>query len=75
MQIWEILIYICLAAFAVASIVVGVLYNKSNNKTKAKEENLQEYVKSNLGTFGVCNKGTSMDERKIYLVPFSKIGY
>lgn len=77
MQVLEILIYVFLVVFVIASVLVGVVYNRNNKKakTRVEEQSVQEYVKANLGIFGVSNKGTSMDDRKIYLVPFSKMGY
>lgn len=77
MYILKIIIYVFLVVFVIASAVVGCLYNK-NNKRKHREtedENSQHFVQDNLDVLGVSNKGTSMDDRKIYLVPFSRMGY
>lgn len=66
------LVYILLMLLALSSATVGVIYNKVNAK---KESNIQEYVKINLGVLGIKGNGTSLDNKDIYLVPYSKMGY
>ncbi len=56
---------------------IGIRYIrevKASTQQTDPEFNKQEYVKDNRNKFGVSNKGTSMDERRIYVKSPSDFG-
>ena len=51
-------------------------YDASNAASNRETErfNMQEYVASNFPVYGVCNMGTSLDEREIHRYEYSRMG-
>jgi len=73
----EIVINIVLVIFAALFFIAGGFYIHTTKKSANANQssfNKQEYVKQNRAKFGVENRGTSMDDRKIFTVSPSDIG-
>ena len=51
-------------------------YDTSNTTSNRETEGFsrQKYVVSNLPAYGVCNMGTSLDEREIHRYEYSRMG-
>ncbi len=74
----EIVLVIILLLASIAIIYMAYSHVQSSRSASPQgcsKINKQEYVKENRRLFGVSNKGTSMDKRKIYSVDASKLGF
>ena len=47
---------------------------KTMSALKTVNFNRQKYVAEKISIYGVCNMGTSLDERKIYKCSYSRMG-
>lgn len=76
-MIFENIILVFFVLIAIGAIVIGILYLnivKKAGRDSGIGDN-QKYVKDHLDTLGAHNWGTSMDERDIYVVSSSKLGF
>lgn len=71
-------IWFFLALAIIFIVAEAARYVINKKKIKPTEVGLnepnQKYVLKNLKEFGVSNKGTSLDEKTIYLVDYDKLG-
>ena len=68
---------IVLALVVIVFCLIGIEYVRTTKKSIRDDTeafNKQEYVKQNRSKFGVENRGTSMDGRKIFTVSPSDLG-
>ena len=70
-------VFIFFLVIAISSVVIGVIYLNIYKKAKISEdyETTQKYAREHLDVLGVHNWGTSMDERDIYVVSSSELGF
>ena len=56
--------------------VARTSYDKGNTTSGYEAENFdkQKYIIENLAIYGVCNMGTSLNEREIHCYEYSRIG-
>ena len=52
--------------------------SRRNNNSYTKDNSLngkQDYIKRNNDKYGVNNQGSTMNNKHIYCIPYSKMGY
>lgn len=73
----EVIFGIVLLLITIFIICLGIHYIheiKASTRRTDTQFNKQEYVKDNRQQVGVSNRGSSMDERKIYIIGPSDLG-
>lgn len=71
----DILFYIFYGVFAIAVAFACIKYVRNNSKTSKKiSNNPQTYVKENRNIYGVSNKGTSLNDKEIYVISHEGMG-
>ena len=78
-DISSVVVFMLASPLLIMTFIAGRSYIKSNGRKIAssvplKDVSRQEYVASNFPVYGVCNMGTSLDEREIHRYEYSRMG-
>lgn len=67
--------YIILAIVSVAAIIMSLILPVKDYPQKEYKKDKLDFVDKYRSIIGVVNKGSSMDERTIYVVDYSELGF
>lgn len=78
-DISAVVVFVLASPLIISTFIAGQSYIKSDGRkivssVTSKDVSRQKYVVSNFPVYGVCNMGTSLDEREIHRYEYSRMG-
>ena len=78
-DISAVVVFMLASPLIIKTFIAGRSYIKTNGRkivssVTSKDVSKQKYVASKFPVYGVCNMGTSLDEREIHRYEYSRMG-